>query len=175
MSMKFSNLRNDFSCAIAGAVLLTALQSESTWAGGLNVGDRIDDRAGTIEIVQIQSCKSSSFKSIDQIQNDSEILGFVAPMSPALSCSTKDGIKSALQVTKITTGMIAVAAACTPTGAPVAIVAGISGVVTDMIDLVVSNLDCEDPTNDYKIEKQVKSTVCSVLNKKGIECDPRKL
>jgi hypothetical protein len=153
---------------VVASLLMVLTACPTVARAELSTGDKIFSDGSSIEITQIQSCPVDRPYYLSSM-NDAYVF------TARLSCSTKQGIEGLLNVTKITTSMISLGAACTPAGAPVVVAAGITGIASEMIELVVSNLDCDDPADTRKVDDLVKRRVCSALNQKGIDCDPERL
>lgn len=149
----------------AAGVCIAAWTFPSQARAELSTGDRLFSDEATIEIIQIQSCAVGYLNGFN----------YQYSAFAKLSCSTKQGLEGFLSVTKITTSMIGLGAACTPVGAPVVVAAGITGLASEMIGLIVSNLDCEDPADIQKVDDLVKDRVCSALKQKGIDCSSDQL
>ena len=55
---------------------------------------------------------------------------------------------------------------------PAAVYAESAVVGLQVIDLVVSNLDCEDSEEEAKVQKKVDEAVCRALEAQGMTCQP---
>ncbi|MEC9282954.1 MAG: hypothetical protein VX642_09590 [Bdellovibrionota bacterium] len=97
-------------------------------------------------------------------------------LANSFSCLEKQGWMNALSVVKISVNTgFSIATACTLASGgstlPLVIGMGVSSLVTDMAQITLSNMPCEDTRNEQKIQKQIEETICKIATKQSGTCD----
>ncbi len=99
------------------------------------------------------------------------LAGDMDELAWAPTCKSLDNLSFGIKATSITLTVGAFYAACTGAGAPAAVVLEGGALGLQVVDLIVGQLPCEDPTNDEQVQQMANEAVCRALEQNGITCE----
>jgi hypothetical protein len=127
----------------------------------LRPGDRFETSGpSVVEVTGLESCQAETSAMA------------IESLAPSMSCTERESLSGALEVTEMTFSGFGLAAMCSVEGAPLGVVFGGLGLSTQIARFVVSRMPCENPADDAKIKALARRTVCEILTRKGWSCDP---
>lgn len=90
----------------------------------------------------------------------------------AYKCQDIKSVSTGLKVASLAVQTTALAAACTGAGLPATAILEGGVIALTFVDMIVSDLDCEDSEQEAKIQKKVDDAVCGAMKAQGIKCQP---
>lgn len=132
--------------------------------GALRVGEEIG--VGAVSILVTSAGDHCQRSQVEESRS-----WFFSPR-PQMTCETRTRLESIFKVTGMFFTGVGIPAMCTGVGTGVGITFASLGLAAQIAEFTLSNLPCDDATEEREIEQLGRRVVCEALLEKGIDCDP---